>query len=202
MWKSGKQIVNCCYCFREVLVCATSILSRLSLSGKSFSKCEKGGIHHIITQPLIQKLWKTKTKMKTFFYKVRWIWTDRSPLLLTAVALLSLTSVIAQRSEVQERPGSLPDMGNDENRRPPDFASNPFPNQFPGLDFQDPFRTNAFRTTEDPLRTTQGTTTPTPFRRTQNEINRFQNKEPVLASFPDAPFNPNPGKFEILNWYV
>ncbi len=195
MWKSGKQIVNCCYCFREVWVCATQILSRLSLSYKS-SQNVKRVETHIITQPLIQKLWKTKTKMKTFFYKVRWIWTNRSPLLLTAVALLSLTSVIAQRSEVQERPGSLPDMGNDENRRPPDFASNPFPNQFPGLDFQDPFRTNAFRTTEDPLRTTQGTTTPTPFRRTQNEINRFQNKEPVLASFPDAPFNPNPGKFE------
>lgn len=70
MWKSGKQIVNCCYCFREVLVCATQILSRLSLSGKSFSKCEKGGIHHIITQPLIQKLWKTvkhKNKDEDFF---------------------------------------------------------------------------------------------------------------------------------------
>ena len=60
---------------------------------------------------------------------------------------------------------------------------------------QDPFGTNAFRTTEDPLKTTPTPTTPTPFRRAQNEINRFQNKDqPVLASFPDAPFNPNPGK--------
>ena len=135
---------------------------------------------------------------KTYFYKVRWIWTSASGPLVIVLALF-VSAVISQRSEVPERnPNRIPDMGNDENRRPPDFASNPFPNQFPagpGADFQDPFRTNAFRTTEDPLRTTQATTTPTPFRRTQNEINRFQNKEqPSLASFPDAPFNPNPGK--------
>ena len=145
-------------------------------------------------------------KMKTLIYfskkisKKKWPSVVGKSYLIVSVtaALLLLNDVAGQRPEVNEN--SILDMGNNENRRPADFASNPFPNQFPNTNFRDPFQTEIFRTTEDPSRTTTAPTTPTPFRRTQQEINRYLNKEPVLSSFPEAPFNPNQGEYKIENF--
>ena len=140
--------------------------------------------------------------MKTLIYfsKKKWCSVVGKSYLIVSVtaALLLLNDVAGQRPEVNEN--SILDMGNNENRRPADFASNPFPNQFPNTNFRDPFQTEIFRTTEDPSRTTTAPTTPTPFRRTQQEINRYLNKEPVLSSFPEAPFNPNQGEYKIENF--
>ena len=124
--------------------------------------------------------------------RLRWsLSSGRSVVVAVVSAFVVMNFATGQRLG-NPTPGSL-DMGNNDNLRPADFASNPFPNQFPGANFQDPFDTNVFRTTEDPSRTTSAPTTPTPFRRTQQEINRYLNKE-TLSSFPEAPFNPNQGE--------
>ena len=85
------------------------------------------------------------------------------------------------------------DMGNNENLLPPDFNSNPFPNQ-PGFDpfsnnnrFSDPsdpgaaFR-NPVSSTEDPFRSNLQSTT-------EVDFNQFQNNE--LGNNPD-PIDPFP----------
>lgn len=124
--------------------------------------------------------------------KVRWSLPSDRSLVVAVVSAFAVINVAVGQRFGNPTPGPL-DMGNNDNLRPADFASNPFPNQFPAANFKDPFDTNVFRTTEDPSKTTQAPTTPTPFRRTQQEINRYLNKD-TLTSFPEAPFNPNQGE--------
>lgn len=110
-----------------------------------------------------------------------------SPCFFLAFAGLFVISVTAQ----QELP-DYEDMGNSDVIVPPDFASNPFPNQ-PGFDpfsrqnqFNDPFVKSS---TEDPFRRVIVTSTT----EAANQFNQFQNNEQG-GQRPINPFPQNPRK--------
>ena len=111
-----------------------------------------------------------------------------APQCFFVAAFLGLFVITAQ----QELP-DYENMGNSDDIVPPDFASNPFPNQ-PGFDpfsrqnqFNDPIVRSS--STDDPFRRTIVTSTTEP----SNRFNQFQNNEQG-GQRPINPFPQNPRK--------